>query len=163
MWQFNFLLRRTQWLELNKAREKYQGVKIIPVSVSLCLSERWENVVKAEFNSTRLPQDWKAGEHYRWLRHWPNNIQQTKKRRRRKKKSINFNMSPEALHMSSEGLQIFSFHFLQGIKELGESVRFLIDNIQLKEVYEKAKNKKEGHLHWMPTMAIGWYCGQREE
>lgn len=65
MWQLNFLLRRTQWLGLNKAREKYQGVKIIPVSVSLCLSEKWENVVKTEFNSTRLPQNLKAGEHYR--------------------------------------------------------------------------------------------------
>lgn len=55
MWQFNFLLRKTKWLGLNKAREKYQGVKIIQVSVSLCLSERWENVVKVKFNSTRLP------------------------------------------------------------------------------------------------------------
>lgn len=33
MWQFNFLLRRPQWLGLNKTRENYQGVKIIPVSV----------------------------------------------------------------------------------------------------------------------------------
>lgn len=62
MWQFNFLLRKTKWLGLNKARGKYQGVKIIQVSVSLCLSESWENVVKVKFNSTRLPQDWKAGE-----------------------------------------------------------------------------------------------------